>query len=175
MKKWSTNRDTATSNRADHNDARILSRILVVSLLLLLMAVSGEAAAGCSSGDKAEVLWKGTWYAATVLQAKGNQCYIQYDWYDASWDKWVGLKRIRVQGASLQTLSKHAPSAMSFEEGNSVKVLWKGIWYDAHVLKTKGSQTFIHYDGYENSWDEWVGPELMLGGAILPPPTVSEF
>ncbi len=44
-----------------------------------------------------------------------------------------------------------------------VQVLWKGTWYPASVLKTretkKGTQSFIHYDGYSASWDEWVGPE----------------
>lgn len=39
-----------------------------------------------------------------------------------------------------------------------VQVEWKGSWYPAHILKTKGDQFYIHYDGYSDSWNEWVGP-----------------
>jgi len=37
-----------------------------------------------------------------------------------------------------------------------VEVEWNGAWYPAVILKTEGEKYFIHYDGYENSWDEWV-------------------
>jgi len=161
-------------------NVRIFTRILVVTLLLFILAVSGEAVAGCSSGDKADVLWKGTWYAATVLQANGDQCFIQYDGYDASWNEWVGPDRIRLKGAAQKTLPKKPQSNVSFQEGDAVTVLWKGTWYDAHVLKTKGAQTFIHYDGYESSWDEWVGPERIkakpgAAAKTAPAPSPSGF
>lgn len=42
-----------------------------------------------------------------------------------------------------------------------VQVLWKGTWYPAHVIKTKGAKSYIHYDNYSASWDEWVGPERL--------------
>ncbi|OGQ47073.1 MAG: hypothetical protein A3H42_01250 [Deltaproteobacteria bacterium RIFCSPLOWO2_02_FULL_46_8] len=50
-----------------------------------------------------------------------------------------------------------SPSA--FQKGDAVQVLWSGTWYPARVLKTKQDQLYIHYDGYDNSWDEWVGPD----------------
>jgi len=131
---------------------RILALIAAVFLSVVLFA-SSEAAA-CSAGDKAQVLWKGTWYPATVLQAKGDQCKIHYDGYASSWDEWVGPSRIRIASSKVS-----APSGgSSLGEGDPVQVLWKGTWYPAHVLKAKGSQIYIHYDGYDNSWDEWVGP-----------------
>jgi hypothetical protein len=39
---------------------------------------------------------------------------------------------------------------------DSVLVEWKGKWYPAKVLKTEGGRSFIHYEGFESSWDEWV-------------------
>jgi hypothetical protein len=38
-------------------------------------------------------------------------------------------------------------------------VEWEGTWYDAKVLKTEKDRWHIHYVGYENSWDEWVGKD----------------
>lgn len=130
--------------------------------LLVLVAVFGTftgatAFAGiCSVDDKAQVLWKGTWYPATVTKAKEDQCFIHYDGYGNSWDEWVGADRIKItSGAS----SPVTAAASKFKEADPVQILWKGSWYPAHVLKTKGDQLYIHYDGYDNSWDEWVGPD----------------
>jgi len=137
-----------------------IARTFVVAALLFA-ALSSQAFAGCQPGDKADVLWKGSWYPATVLDARGHKCFIHYDGYDNSWDEWVGPNRIRIKGSS------YAPppprTSGYFGEGDPVLVLWKGNWYPAHVLRAKGSQTYIHYDGYENSWDEWVGPDRIRG------------
>ncbi|MBF0457278.1 MAG: hypothetical protein HQK99_05220 [Nitrospirae bacterium] len=55
--------------------------------------------------------------------------------------------------------ASQGPGSSGNREGDPVSVKWKGTWYPAHVLKAKGDQTYIHYDGYDNSWDEWVGPD----------------
>jgi hypothetical protein len=126
---------------------------MVFVLFFALVPFLRAEAAICSAGDKVQVLWKGTWYPATVLQAKGDQCFIHYDGYDSSWDEWVGSDRIRVTSSK-----SSAPSGgSSLSEGDPVKVLWKGAWYPAHVLRVKGDRLYIHYDGYDSSWDEWVG------------------
>src|SRR5579885_2227238 len=83
--------------------------------------ISSAAWADCSPGDTAQVLWKGTWYPATVLKAKGTECFIHYTGYGSNWDEWVGPDRIKVTG------SAPAPvAAASFSEGDAVQVLWKG-------------------------------------------------
>jgi hypothetical protein len=46
-------------------------------------------------GDKVEVLWKSTWYAATVLQVDRERFFIRYVGYSDDWDEWVGPERIR--------------------------------------------------------------------------------
>jgi Caspase domain/RNA binding activity-knot of a chromodomain len=48
-----------------------------------------------AKGTKVEVLWKKSWYAATVLQAKDGVHLIHYTDYDAKWDEWVPSRRIR--------------------------------------------------------------------------------
>jgi len=103
---------------------------------------SAFAASPCSVGQKADVLWKGTWYPATVLDVDDNQCYITYDGYDSSWDEWVGTSRFRA----------------SFEVGDVVRILWKGEWYQGRILDVSNNLYKITYDGYDSSWDEWVEP-----------------
>jgi hypothetical protein len=96
----------------------------------------------CSIGQKAEVLWKGNWYAATVLDVNENLCYVTYDGYDSSWDEWVEPQRFRA----------------SFQPGDSVRILWKGEWYPGQVLEISGDSYKVTYNGYDSSWDEWVEP-----------------
>lgn len=126
--------------------------IILLGALLLVLGLAASAYAGCKVGDKAEVLWKGKWYPATVKKVKENRCYIHYDGYAKSWDEWVGPKRIRIKGQ--ETTSKK----LDLDIGDPVEVKWKGTWYPAHVIAINKKKTSwkIHYDGYNNSWDEWV-------------------
>lgn len=110
----------------------------------------------CSPGNAAEVLWKGNWYPAVVKRAQSNRCYIHYNGYGNNWDEWVGADRIRVVGATNSALTVVQPGA--FQVGSPVSVHWGHQWWPAQVLKTHGNQLYIHYDGYGNNWNEWVGP-----------------
>jgi hypothetical protein len=121
---------------------------LFTPMLFMIIFSCPAVVSACSGGDRAEVLWKGTWYPAHVLKGKGSECYIHYDGYGSNWDEWVGPDRIKI-------------ASRSFYEGDSVQVLWKGNWWPAHVLKAKGGLWKIHYDGYDSSWDEWVGLERL--------------
>src|SRR5205823_1257192 len=42
---------------------------------------------------------------------------------------------------------------------NQAEVEWHGTWWAAEVVKTNGERYYIHYTGWDNSWDEWVGPD----------------
>jgi hypothetical protein len=42
---------------------------------------------------------------------------------------------------------------------NQTEVEWHGTWWTAEVVKTDGDRCYIHYTGWDNSWDEWVGPD----------------
>jgi hypothetical protein len=128
-----------------------LRKLLAAGLLAWLSQGIAHAAV-CSVGDKADVLWKGTWYPATVTKVNDDQsrCFIRYTGYGSEWDEWVGQDRIRIKEAGASTAA--------FGVGDAVEVKWKGSWYPASVLETKNGKYKIHYDGYSNSWDEWVGP-----------------
>ncbi len=128
---------------------------MIAALAFVAWGFSDSAhAALCNIGDTAQVEWKGSWYPAKVLQGGESKCYIHYTGYDSSWDEWVGPHRIRITTRAAQ------PSAplRTWNQGDAVQVLWKGTWYPSHVIGVNGSQLKIHYDGYDNSWDEWVGP-----------------
>jgi hypothetical protein len=48
--------------------------------------------------QKVQVEWGGTWWAAEVLQVRGNQYYIHYTGWSNSWDEWVAECRVRPCG-----------------------------------------------------------------------------
>lgn len=132
--------------------SRLAAILAVLGVVFLFATVSRVEARNCAVGDKAQVLWKGTWYPASVLKAKGSQCFIHYDGYGSNWDEWVGPNRIKITGAAASGASS------GFGVGDSLQVSWKGTWHKAHVIGVRGSQLKIRYDGYGSSWDEWVGP-----------------
>jgi len=43
--------------------------------------------------------------------------------------------------------------------GEHVEVEWKNAWYRAQILAARGREVQVHYVGYADSWDEWVGPQ----------------
>lgn len=121
-----------------------MMRYLVLFCGMLLMASGVQAA--CKVGDAASVEWKGKWYPAKVTKVDGEKCCIHYDGYGNEWDECVGPERIKVKGAN------------PYPAGTPVSVEWKGSWYPAKVLEAKENSWKIHYDNYDSSWDEWVGP-----------------
>lgn len=58
--------------------------------------------------------------------------------------------------ASADSGRARGPS-VTYNVGEPVSVNWKGAWYPAKVIKAEETRWFIHYDNYDNSWDEWVG------------------
>ena len=47
------------------------------------------------AGQRVEVQWGSTWWAAEVLQVRGNQYLIHYTGWANNWDEWVTKDRIR--------------------------------------------------------------------------------
>ena len=39
------------------------------------------------------------------------------------------------------------------------EVLWGGSWFKAKIVKKENDRWFIHYVGWANTWDEWVGKD----------------
>jgi hypothetical protein len=63
----------------------------------------------------------------------------------------------------------------NFKVGDKIEVEWKRSWYKAEILEVKDGKFKIHYDGFDNSWDEWVKPERMrfLGQTKNTEPTIA--
>ncbi|WP_445635826.1 Agenet-like domain-containing protein [Nostoc sp. DSM 114161] len=55
------------------------------------------------------------------------------------------------------TLIPSAFAASTCSVGQKAEVLWKEKWYPVTVLDVDDNQCYITYDGYDSSWDEWVG------------------
>lgn len=123
-------------------------------------------------GDHVSVLWNGKYYPSTVLNTNGNQYYIHYDGYSNTYDEWVDLSRIGYTGiqppppVTIQPAPAPQPLPLANQPlksrlkiGGQVEVLWKGTWYPSTIKQVgaKGAKYYIHYNGYGNSWDEWVG------------------
>jgi hypothetical protein len=77
----------------------------------------------------------------------------------------VASVTFKVIGTAQPTAEKTAPqpetktASGKFKKGDPVMVEWKGSWWPARVIAMRqGKAPYkIHYDGYSNSWDEWVG------------------
>lgn len=48
-----------------------------------------------------------------------------------------------------------------FEVGQAVQILWNDNWYAGAVLEVGEGRWKIRYDGYSESWDEWVGSDRL--------------
>ncbi len=101
-------------------------------------------------GSKQKVYWGGRLYDAEILKVDGDFHWITYPGWPDYWNEWVMSDRILASDASGKLLPK---------VGAAVQVEWKGKWWDATALEVTGERAMIHYDGFDASWDEWVGPD----------------
>lgn len=51
---------------------------------------------------------------------------------------------------------------------DAVEIDHQGTWYPGKVLQVDGERYFVSYDGWSESWNEWVGKERLR--RITPPP-----
>ena len=65
-----------------------------------------------------------------------------------------------------------ASTARAQQVNDAVEIDFKGVWYAGKVLKVEGDKYFITYDGWNESWNEWVGKERLraITAAASPPP-----
>lgn len=98
-------------------------------------------------GRRVEVEWKTKWWPAQVIALDGDRSKIHYAHFGPEWDEWVTPDRVR------------AYSPLTLPKGTRVSVLWSGDnqRYPAVVLVSSNGLHKVHYDGYSNEWDEWVG------------------
>jgi caspase domain-containing protein/agenet domain-containing protein len=99
-------------------------------------------------GQRVEVKWNGRWFRAKIIDVDGQQVQVHYAGYDDSSDEWVGPDRVR----------PYQPA--QFAVGDKVDVQWSEDqkWYAATILKAWYGLHLVHYDDYDSTVDEWVGP-----------------
>lgn len=105
------------------------------------------------TGRRVEALSEGKWYKAKIIDFDGTKSKIHYFGYGDEYDEWLPPARIR----------EYVPKV--YAVGTKVQVYSEDDeeWQDATVMKQWYGLHYIHYDGYDTSWDEWVGP-----GALKP-------
>jgi hypothetical protein len=94
------------------------------------------------------------WYSGTIEKVKENEYFIHYAGYGSSHDEWIGSDDIR-------TRDKASSDDNGYAVGLKVKI-WdedNEDWYSATIDKIQGQQYFVHYLGYDSSYDEWVDLE----------------
>jgi hypothetical protein len=125
-------------------------------------------------GERVLVEWEeGKLYPAYIVETRGTTRYrVHFDGYDERWDEDVGVDRIRgrIDGPVtpppapekvLRAVGAPTGSAAAvgnpYRVGDRVRVIWRGSIYPATVLEVSGKgHLLVHYDGYENAWDEKV-------------------
>ncbi len=99
---------------------------------------------GSRIGERVEAYSVDGWYKGFIRDEKDGKFLVRYYGYEESDDEWVTAKQIR------KSISNR------FSKDSKVEVNWKGTWYPAKILEKRNNKYFIHYEGYDNSWDEWV-------------------
>ncbi len=97
----------------------------------------------------------GIWYKSTVLKIDGDKRFIHYEGWSDNWNEWVTPDRVRVFAPPNIPTTLGVPVVGEMLDAKDKN----GGWYKATVLKVEGDKRFIHYDGYSDSWDEWLGAD----------------
>lgn len=121
-------------------EASILKLKAILAAALVLAVMPQAWARDWGAREKVEVNWNGRWYPATVLKDDGNRFYVHFEDGTRLDDRWISQSYVRKR----------------YGVGSRVEVKWKGEWYDAKITKVNGSKFFVHYAGYDRSFDQWV-------------------
>jgi hypothetical protein len=101
-------------------------------------------------GERVEAWSEGKWYKAKILATQASQIKVHYIGWDAKWDEWLPNNYIR------------AYQPYQYAVGTKVMVMADDEkWYPAVVQQAWQGLHFIHYDDYDATWDEWVGPSAI--------------
>jgi hypothetical protein len=139
----------------------------------------GDPKAAYTKGQAVDIHSGSTWYPGSVIGLDGSKYRAHYDGYSSSWDEWVRADRLRprtIVDAGADTSAKDAGSdaraypvpavdggdpKATYENGEAVEVLYGSTWWAGSIKQKDGSRYRIGYDGYSDSWDEWVTPKRL--------------
>lgn len=155
-------------------------RVVVVIAALALPACKRNYRVG----EYVMVQWdKETRYPAYIVDKREDGRYrVHFDRMDSRWDEDVTLDRIKevlrtpvtpppppqsVRDATERLKPPQASSAAPlarYQAGDHVKVQWRGTKYDATIRSVVTADQFlVHYEGYEDAYDEKVGVDRIVG------------
>ncbi|MBD2594358.1 hypothetical protein H6G74_08440 [Nostoc spongiaeforme FACHB-130] len=163
-----------TTNYFEHTGIQTVARTIILQAHTLVKAEIAEeakkpqkqdtASATKSKSDTSQYAVNSTvevwdeedeeWYKATIQKIKDDQFYINYIGYGSSSDEWVGEQDIRIRDIE-------SSDDNGFAVGQKVKC-WDDEneeWYTATIEEIRGQQYFVHYAGYDSSYDEWLDLE----------------
>ena len=95
-------------------------------------------------GSLIRVIWGSKEWDAKVLAVQDGFHWITYPGWEAYWNEWVMDDRIVGLKSEMAKIKR-------------CEVKWKDQWYKARVLRKEKGRYYIHYEDFDNSWDEWVG------------------
>lgn len=93
------------------------------------------------AGARVEVLSKGQWYGAKILEVSGATAKVRYDRYDASWDEWITAERVRAGSGQ--------PSASPQPTGRFVCQV-----FEENQLKPQGEFVLEANGTYRDLWNK---------------------
>ena len=111
--------------------------------------------------NRLEVHSEGDWYKARIIEARNGSYRVHYFGYEDADDEWVTRRQFRLPNSANIARDSRAGindrgQSTEYRVGANVEVNWHGKWYGAKILEAKDSRHLVHYDGYDDSWDEWV-------------------
>lgn len=121
------------------------------------------------TGQKVMVREGDSWSAVTIVKREGRKYQVRYD--DGT-EEWVGAGRLRAgdgkpgdDDSPFKKSTKKTPARPAgggkYKVGDKVELHSGLSWYPASIKQMRGDQYFVHYDGWSDTWDEWVGPERL--------------
>lgn len=159
-----------TTNYYEHTGIQTVARNVILEAYTLVKEEIKEqpksganvSSVGKSDGDQYTVgqkveVWDSDdedWYEANIQKVKGNEYFVRYIGYGSSDDEWVDEEDVRFS-------DRTSSDDNGFAVSQKVKV-WdddEEDWYTATIQEIRGDQYFVHYLGYDSSYDEWVDLE----------------
>ena len=124
----------------------------------------GDPKALYSKGQDVDIHWGSSWWPGSVIEVDGTKYRAHYEGYGTGSDEWVLADRLRPRvaedAAAESTDAATEPDAgdpnATYAVGDAVDIYWGSAWWPGSIKKKDGSRYRITYQGYAESWDEWV-------------------
>jgi hypothetical protein len=129
----------------------------------------GDPKAVYAKGQAVDIHWGSSWWPGTVVEVDGAKYRAHYEGYGSGSDEWVFADRLRPRSVADAPIAPRdaAPEAdggdpnATYAVGEPVEIHWGSRWWPGSIKKTDGKRYRIAYDGYAESWDEWVTAERL--------------